>query len=108
MTKPANNIKLSIGVISFDASAELRETLLSLGEVPDCCEVVLQLSTRDPTTLETLTKEFAFIRALPAGDSGIYNAMNKVRLAATGEFLWFLNAGDQRHPDTGSMRLSID
>jgi hypothetical protein len=96
-----NSVRLSIGVISYDASAELRETLLSLGHIPDSCELILQLSTAEPEAMKTLCDEFVAIKALSPGDSGIYDAMNKIRLAATGEFLWFLNAGDQMHPDRG-------
>ena len=89
-------MKLSIGIISYQIDGELIHTLESLGTIPDDCEVVLKVST--DTHIERL-ELIANVRALLTGDNGIYNAMNKIRSAARGDFLWYLNAGDARHPN---------
>ena len=89
-------MKLSIGIISYQADDALLHTLESLGSIPDDCEVVLQVSTA--TNMERLGSP-TNVRKLPPGDNGIYHAMNKIRLAASGDYLWYLNAGDAMHPD---------
>lgn len=38
-------------------------------------------------------------------DRGPYDAMNRGILASTADWLWFLNAGDERHPDLDLDRL---
>jgi len=93
-------IRLTIGVISLSLNAELRSTLASLKSVPDNCEVVVQLSRATRSEIELFTKASDLpLHVLPAGDQGIYNGMNRIRAAALGEYLWFLNAGDHMHPD---------
>ena len=98
-------MKLSIGIISYQTDDALLQTLKSLGSIPDDCEVVLQVST--DTNIDRLDPT-ANVRVLPTGDNGIYHAMNKIRSAASGDYLWYLNAGDARHPDltlTGTLDL---
>jgi len=89
-------LKLSIGIISYQADDALLQTLESLGPIPDDCEVVLQVST--DTNIDRLVPT-ANVCVLPTGDNGIYHAMNKIRSAASGDYLWYLNAGDARHPN---------
>lgn len=89
-------MKLSIGIISYQADDALLQSLDSLGSIPNDCEVLLQVSTA--SNLERMGSPDN-VRLLPPGDNGIYHAMNKIRLAACGEYLWYLNAGDAMHPD---------
>ncbi len=95
---------ITIGIIGYDLSDELLRTLESLKQVPDDCEVVIQISQCDPRQLEDFVEQarsglnISNVRALQPGDSGIYNAMNRIRSSATGRYLWYLNAGDDMHP----------
>jgi len=89
-------LKLSIGIISYQIDDALIHTLESLGTIPDDCEVVLQVGT--DSNIERLNQA-PNVHVLPTGDNGIYHAMNKIRSAARGDYLWYLNAGDARHPN---------
>lgn len=92
--------KLSIGVISYRFDGMLDRTITSLGSLPDEVEVIVQVADAVENDHQQFSLKYDSIirqdqiRVLPTGDSGIFNAMNRVRLAAKGEYLWFIDAGD--------------
>lgn len=99
--------RLSIGIISLEPDCHLELTLNSLGKVPETVEILIQVSRMGDAQvqfLHDLRKRLVMseristhqIHTLPVGDSGIFSAMNKIRCAANGDFLWYLNAGDRK------------
>jgi|TARA_B100002003_G_C14073269_1_gene516342 hypothetical protein len=107
----STNKMLSIAVISYQFDNLLTRTITSLGSVPDRVEIILQLAKGAPNDYhqfqlkyETMI-EAGLMRILPFGDDGIFSAMNRVRLAATGEYLWFINSGDEFLSDLGLERV---
>jgi glycosyltransferase involved in cell wall biosynthesis len=99
-------VKLTIGVISRGFDCMLDRTINSLGSIPNQVEVIVQVADDEETDNRSFTShhdseiERHVIRILPVGDTGIYNAMNRVRLAARGDYLWFINAGDSLFMDS--------
>ncbi len=92
--------RLTIGIVSLSLNEELEGTLASLKSVPDDCEILLQISRATPDEIKRFTNHSRQpVQCLAAGDDGIYDAMNRIRDAAKGQYLWFLNAGDDMHPD---------
>jgi glycosyltransferase involved in cell wall biosynthesis len=96
-----NDKTLSIGVISYQFDGMLTRTITSLGAVPDQVEVVVQVAVDKEEDHRRFEQQYEawidqrIMRILPSGDSGIFNAMNRVRLAAKGDYLWFIDAGDE-------------
>lgn len=103
--------KLSIGVISYRFDAMLDRTVRSLGFLPAPVEVIVQVAKGTGSDLQQFKLKYesmleqSLIRVLHIGDRGIFNAMNRVRLTATGDYLWFINAGDELFVDFTLDRL---
>jgi len=95
-------IKLTIGIISLQVDEELMFTIGTLGQLSPSIEVLLQISRMDAHDREQLTREFELrpdtesFKLLPAGDDGLFDAMNTIRKLASGDYLWYLNAGDAK------------
>lgn len=99
--------RLSIGIVSLEPDGDLDLTLNSLGKVPETVEILIQASRMGDAQVQFLhdlrnrlvmSERISThqIHTLPVGDSGIFSAMNKIRCAANGDFLWYLNAGDKK------------
>ncbi len=88
--------KLSIIIVTFNASDDLGRTLQSVFEQTYTnYEVVIIDGESTDTTLEIIqTYEEKIDYWVSEKDSGIYAAMNKGIKVAKGEYLQFLNAGD--------------
>ena len=89
-------IKFSIITVCYNASATIRETIVSvLGQTyPELEYIVVDGKSDDGTTeiLQSVTdKRLTFISEK---DSGIYNAMNKGLRMASGDYLIFIGADD--------------
>lgn len=84
-------------------------TLRSLPSTTSRVEVVV-VDGEGPSSASRTDEVVAEISRLGATvvsgrDSGPYDAMNRGILASTGQWLWFLNAGDERHPGLDVDRL---
>ena len=88
--------KLSIIVVTYNASFDLERTLTSVFEQTfSDYEVVIIDGKSTDNTLEIVKKfEDKIDYWISEKDEGIYDAMNKGIEAARGEYLQFLNAGD--------------
>lgn len=94
--------KISIITICYNAASVITSTLESVAmqSYDDIEYIIVDGASRD----DTLTKVAeicprAIVKSEP--DRGIYDAMNKGICLASGDYLWFLNAGDSlRHKDS--------
>jgi len=97
-------LKLSIITITYNAEAFLERTLQSVALAIDFCVVrpeieylIIDGGSKDKT-LEVAEKYKSYItKCISEPDKGLYDAMNKGQQMATGEYVWFLNAGDEIH-----------
>ena len=95
--------KVSIITVTYNAAEYLRTTLRNISEsnYPDFEVIVIDGASTDRTP--DVLAEFAglIFKVVSEPDSGIYDAMNKGLHLATGEYVWFVNAGDRIYrPET--------
>ena len=96
----------SIVTITFNASAELPATLRSVAgqTFSDYEHIIVDGASRDNTIALVRNSGIRGLRILSEPDKGLYDAMNKGIVAATGRYLIFLNAGDAFHAATTARR----
>lgn len=88
-------MKLTIITITYNAEAVLEATLKSVfNQTNQNFEYWIIDGASTDKTLE-IAKKYKVKNIVSEADKGIYDAMNKGLKLATGEYLWFLNAGDQ-------------
>lgn len=91
-------VKVSVITVVWNAAAELERTLANLSALDRSAAeleiVVIDGGSTDGTTavMERYGELISFGVSEP--DGGLYDAMNKGIRAATGDYLWFVNAGD--------------
>lgn len=97
--------KISIITVVRNAPRELEQTLSNLTALEtsaaDLEIIVIDGASTDstPEVIERNADRISYWISEP--DRGLYDAMNKGIRAATGDYLWFVNAGDQIYaPDT--------
>lgn len=93
-----NPPKLSIITVCFNAEQFIEFTLKSVAEqVNQDFEYLIVDGLSKDNTLEIIGKfasKFSNLNLISEKDKGLYDAMNKAQRLATGQFIWFLNAGD--------------
>lgn len=112
--------KVSVITITYNAGEFLEKTLLSvLNQTSSDLEYILVdgASTDNTTDLirqyEDLVNKGQFtigpgqFRWISEADRGLYDAMNKGLKMASGEFVWFINAGDKMY-DNNSLELILN
>lgn len=106
--------QLSIITITYNAEAFLERTLKSISAnlaslAPDqrsLVEYIIIDGASKDTTLAIAQSYHAIINQLVSEpDKGLYDAMNKGLKLATGEYVWFMNAGDEIHDSEVLARL---
>ncbi|GAB3168029.1 glycosyltransferase family 2 protein [Telluribacter humicola] len=104
---------LTIITITYNAEKFLERTLRSvqkaLKQVPDPTQVEYWLvdgASKDATLsiAHTYQQELS-LQIISEPDKGLYDAMNKGLHLATGQYLWFLNAGDEVHDEEVLQKL---
>ena len=90
-------MKFSIITVTYNAEATLERTLQSVAQQthPDIEHLIIDGASKDKTLEIAHRYPHAIVMSEP--DKGLYDAMNKGLQRATGDFLCFLNAGDQLH-----------
>lgn len=92
--------KISIITVVRNAPDELDATLTNIEsqEHPEELEIIVIDGASTDSTPEVIEKHrhnISYTTSEP--DSGLYDAMNKGLRAATGDYVWFINAGDRIH-----------
>lgn len=94
-----NKPRFSIITITYNAGKVLEPTIRSIAEqdYPAIEYLIIDGASTD-NTLEIADKYRDRINHLVSEkDKGLYDAMNKGLRAATGDYVWFMNAGDALH-----------
>ena len=93
--------KFSIITVTYNAAAVLEDTIQSvITQTYKDVEYIIVDGASTDRTLEIANKYKEHIhRIVSEPDKGLYDAMNKGIKMATGDYLCFLNAGDELHED---------
>jgi glycosyltransferase involved in cell wall biosynthesis len=90
-----NLMKLSIITITYNAENVLESTLKSVfGQTNQNFEYIIIDGASKDKTLK-IAEKYGVKNIYSEPDKGIYDAMNKGPKIAKGEYIWFMNAGDQ-------------
>lgn len=114
-------MKVSIITITYNAEEFLEKTILSIvTQSCSCFEYIIIDGKSSDSTLEIVKKyeekisngEFSSISIndfcwISEKDNGLYDAMNKGLDRATGDFVWFINAGDKIYKEN-TLQAIID
>jgi len=103
MDSVSNKPTLSIITISYNAERYLERTIKSM-ESQTCTDfeyIIIDGNSKDDTLRIAERYESIIDILISEPDNGIYDAMNKGMELAHGEFIWFMNAGDEiANPNT--------
>lgn len=90
---------ISIITITYDAGRFLERTVQSLLAQPvsDYEYIVIDGASTDETLAIIKRYENHVTTWISEPDRGLYDAMNKGLHRATGDYVWFMNAGDELH-----------
>ncbi len=90
---------ISIITVTYNCESIIEATIKSvLNQTYPNIEYILIDGASTDNTLAIIQKYKPFLaQALSESDNGLYDAMNKGQKLATGDFIWFLNAGDTIH-----------
>lgn len=99
MQKP----RVSIITVVYNASKELERTISSIrSQTWEVIEYLVIDGGSEDGTVDAIRKNTDLIDYwVSEPDQGLYDAMNKGLAAATGDYVWFINAGDRIYsPET--------
>jgi glycosyltransferase involved in cell wall biosynthesis len=100
----------SIITVTYNAGKTVERTLRSVaGQTYPHLEYILMDGASTDGTLSSIEKfrrAFSRFQLVSEPDRGLYDAMNKGLQRATGDYVWFLNAGDTFHDSTTVEQLS--
>ncbi len=88
---------LSIVTITFNAAATLERTIRSVEQqdYPNIEYIIVDGASTDDTLSIVSSHTSSISKCISEPDNGLYYAMNKGLQMATGQYIWFLNAGDE-------------
>jgi glycosyltransferase involved in cell wall biosynthesis len=94
--------KLSVITVVYNGVKDIERTMLSvLNQTYSNIEYILVDGLSNDGTLEVINKYTDRIKLISEKDEGIYDAMNKGLAIATGDYVLFMNSGDEIYaPDT--------
>lgn len=99
---------ISIITVTFNAKQTLERTILSIPESYDLELIIMDGGSTDGT-IDIIKKYTSRITHwVSERDGGIYDAMNNGLRHATGEYVWFINAGDRMHDGAKNLRILIN
>ncbi|MET3978472.1 glycosyltransferase involved in cell wall biosynthesis [Mucilaginibacter sp. UYP25] len=88
---------LSVITIVYNNARDIERTMLSvLGQTYDAIEYIMVDGASNDGTLEIINRhESRIAKLISEKDKGIYDAMNKGLVLATGDYVIFMNSGDE-------------
>jgi glycosyltransferase involved in cell wall biosynthesis len=105
-----HTILFSIITVTFNAGKTLERTLKSVSgqTYPHIEHIIVDGASTDHTVeiIKHYQSSGANLKWTSEPDNGLYDAMNKGLRCATGDYVWFLNAGDAIHEDTTVEQIS--
>jgi glycosyltransferase involved in cell wall biosynthesis len=88
-------MKLSIITITYNAEKVIERTLMSIFKQTNLSfEYIIIDGASTDKTLD-IAKKYKVKNVYSEPDKGIYDAMNKGLSKASGDYIWFMNAGDE-------------
>lgn len=99
---------LSIVTITYNAEATLERTIESVRrqDYKNIEYIIVDGASTDGTLRIAYRHQETVNRVVSERDQGIYDAMNKGLALATGDYVWFVNAGDElRDPSTARLAM---
>ena len=88
--------KISVITVVFNGEDHIGRTIASVvDQTYDQVEYIIIDGKSTDNTLEVIAGYEGVDLLVSEADRGLYDAMNKGMLAATGDYVWFLNSGDQ-------------
>jgi glycosyltransferase involved in cell wall biosynthesis len=103
-------MKVSIITVAYNAEKTLEQTICSVLRQthPQIEYLIIDGHSTDNTMSIVRQYEAGITRWLSEPDTGLYDAMNKGLQMATGDYVWFLNAGDTlQHSDTVARLVAV-
>ncbi len=99
--------KISIITVTYNCETVIKKTIESvLRQTYDHVElIVVDGASKDKTFQIVEGYGDRIAKAISEPDKGLYDAMNKGLKWATGDFVWFINAGDWIHADDTVERM---
>ncbi|HOV13925.1 MAG TPA: glycosyltransferase family 2 protein [Spirochaetota bacterium] len=102
--------KITIITVTFNAEKSIEKTILSvIGQTYNNIEYIIVDGLSKDNTMSIVEKykdKIALI--ISEKDSGIYDAMNKGIIKSTGDFLFFLNSGDEIYENNTIEKIFLD
>ena len=99
-----SSLSFSIITVTYNAEKVLERTIKSVAAqtYPNIEYIIIDGGSTDGTLriIQNSTSKIQNFICISEPDNGLYDAMNKGLLRATGNYVWFLNAGDVLHEDT--------
>ncbi len=104
-----NQPKVSIITIVFNGAETLAKTIESIAcqTYPNIEYIIIDGHSTDGTQAIIKTYENHISNWISESDKGLYDAMNKGIKLATGNYLWFINSGDEIYDPT-TLQLLFD
>lgn len=101
-------MRISVITVTYNAERFLERTLESIRcqTHRDSLEHVIVDGGSTDDTLDIIRRRADAVDCWVSGpDAGIYDAMNKGMDLATGDFIWFVNAGDELYDPTAAAKV---
>ena len=88
--------RISVITVVFNGEKHLRATIESvLNQTYSPVEYIIVDGKSTDGTLDVIAEYQGIHKVISEPDQGLYDAMNKGLKVATGDYVWFLNSGDQ-------------
>jgi len=88
--------KISVITVVYNGEKHIGKTIESvLNQSYSSLEYIVVDGKSTDGTLKIIEESAGHIKVISEPDEGLYDAMNKGLEVATGDYVWFLNAGDQ-------------
>lgn len=97
--------KISIITVVYNGAAVIEKTILNVQQqtYTNIEHIIVDGASKDDTL--AIVKKYPHLKWISERDKGLYDAMNKGIKLATGDYLWFMNAGDLIYAPTTAEQM---